>query len=82
MYVDMNATSTMTNMNATNVSPVFFRSTDPTENLTTNAAQDLVNEVWDSFLFGNWANNMTYGFENQTAVRIWNFEEKNAMFKL
>jgi hypothetical protein len=52
----------MTNMNATNVSPVFFRSTDTSQNLTTTVAQDLVNEVWDSFLAGNWANNMTYGF--------------------
>ena len=62
IYLDINATSTMTNMNATNVSPVFFRSTDTSQNLTTTVAQDLVNEVWDSFLAGNWANNMTYGF--------------------
>lgn len=82
LYLNINATSDQTNLNATNMSPVFFQSTDRS-NLTSNTAQDLVNEVWDSFLDGTWGNNMTYALNNTIGVRTWNFaEDEQAMFNL
>jgi len=76
LYLDINATSDQTNLNATNISPVFFRSVNKT-NIESGAAQDLVNEVWDAFLDGSWADNTFYVAGNRTGIRTWQFTEQD-----
>jgi len=68
-------------MNATNLSPVWFQSTEG-RNLSVSATQDLVNQVWDAFLDGSWGNNMTYALNKTIGVRTWNFVEDDSMLQL
>jgi len=82
IYLDFNATSEQTNMNATNISPVFFSATDGTTSLDSFYVQEVVDQIWDDFQNGTWGNNATYGFNNQTAIRMWTFTEEMAPLEL
>merc|ERR1711957_181877 len=46
-------------------------------NIESGAAQDLVNEVWDAFLDGSWADNTFYVAGNRTGIRTWQFTEQD-----
>lgn len=82
LYLNINATSSGTNLNATNISPVFFQSVN-SSSIASGKAQNLVNEVWDAFLDGSWADSMFYVADNTTGIRTWQFtEEDSTMFKL
>jgi len=77
IYLDFNVTSDQTNMNATNIAPVYFSSTNGETNLDNIYVQEVVDKIWGDFQNGTWANNATYLPNNMTALRTWQFTEED-----
>jgi hypothetical protein len=75
LYLDFNVTSDETNMNATNIAPVYFTTADGTTQLDNYYVQSVVDQVWEEFQNGTWANNATWSFNNMSALRTWTFTE-------
>jgi len=60
-----------------NTADVTFSSADGTTNLQHNKVQMVVDSLWNQFLNGTWAGNLTF-VDETAATRVWNFQEKNS----